>query len=68
MGLFGSGDKPQRYFGARMNQSEYGKAVPVVMGTAQVEQSLFWIDGFSSQKVSAKGGGGGGKGGGKGGQ
>jgi hypothetical protein len=67
MGIFSGGEnnKPQREFGARVNQSLYGLPYPVVMGTAQVQQSVLWIDGFdATQQSTGKGGSGGGKGGG----
>lgn len=53
MGIFGSTNAPERLFGMRVNQSQYGYAFPVVMGTGQVQQSLLWVDGFSSKKSSA---------------
>lgn len=63
MGLF-SEPAPAREFQARVNQSSYGYPYPVVMGTAQVQQCILWVDGFSSKKAPAKGGKGGGKSGG----
>src|SRR5580698_4814578 len=66
-GLFEHGQQPTRLFQARVNQSVYGLPYPVVMGTAQVQQSILWIGGFQAKKVSSKGGGGKG-GGGKSGQ
>ena len=62
MGIFGGGEQPQREFGVRVNQSIYGLPLPVVMGTAQVQQSILWVDGFTSKQVSSKGGGKGGGG------
>jgi hypothetical protein len=69
MAIFGGGksNSPTKEFGARVNQSVLGYPYPVVMGTAQVQQTLLWIDGFDATKQSSKGGGGkggGGKGGG----
>jgi hypothetical protein len=64
--IFGGGDnQPTRLFQARVNQSVYGLPYPVVMGTAQVQQSILWIDNFVPTKQSSKTGGkgGGGKGG-----
>lgn len=63
MGLFGSSQKPDRLFGVRLNQSQYGYPFPVVMGTAQIQQSILWIDGFSSKKAPSGKKGIGGKGG-----
>jgi hypothetical protein len=61
----GGGQKPQKEFGVRVNQSIYGLPVPWVMGVGQVQQSLFWDDGFvATQQSQGKGSGGGGKGGG----
>jgi hypothetical protein len=67
MGLFADSSNQQREFNTRVNDSCYGKPVSVVMGAAQVEQQIYWIDGFQSSQLSSKGGGGG-KGGGKGGE
>jgi putative tail protein/Hint domain-containing protein len=65
MGIFGDSQKPQREFNVRVNESCYGYPVITVMGTAQVEQQIYWIDGFQRKTISSKGGG---KGGGKGGE
>ncbi len=56
MGIFGSVQSPAREFQARVNQSVYGFPVPVVLGTGQIQQSILWVDGFSSKKAPAKGG------------
>jgi hypothetical protein len=68
MGIFGGGGNstPTRLFETRVNQAVYGLPYPVVMGTAQVQQSILWIDEFDAtqQKAGGKGGSGGGKGGG----
>jgi hypothetical protein len=62
MGIFGGGggNKPEKYFGVRVNQSQLGYPLPTVMGTAKIQQSILWEDGFSSQKQSSGGGKGGG--------
>src|SRR5258708_34256036 len=59
-------NSPSRIFGARVNQSVLGYPYPWVMGCAQVQQSILWIDGLiaTQQKSGGKGGSGGGKGGG----
>ena len=66
--IFSSGNnQSEELFGVKVNSSKLGKPVPAAMGTVQVSQNIFWIDGFTSQPDGGKkGGGGGGKGGGKG--
>ena len=68
MGNLMGNNQPEKLFGVKVNSSELGHPVTVVMGTAAVNQSIFWIDGFTDQAVSKKAAGGGGKGGGKSGQ
>jgi len=63
VGIFGSEPAPERYFNARVNDSAYGKPYIWVMGTAQVQSQILWVDGFTSKKAPSKGGKGGGKGG-----
>jgi Putative phage tail protein len=53
---------PTREFQTRVNQSVYGLPYPVVLGTAQVQQSILSVNGFQAKK--AKVGGKGDKGGG----
>jgi hypothetical protein len=63
--IFSTGNQPERLFGVKVNSSELGKPVTVAMGTVQVSQKIFWIDGFKSRPDSnKKGTGTGGKGGG----
>ena len=60
---FGQQQKPTRLNQAQINQSAQGYPLPWVMGTARVQQSLLWEDGFGAQTVTIQGGKGGGKGG-----
>jgi hypothetical protein len=66
MGNMMGGNQPEKLWGVKVNSSELGHPVTVVMGTAAVNQSFFWIDGFSSAPLSKQSAGG--KGGGKSGQ
>ena len=50
--MFGKPQAPQTLFQTRVNQSVLGLPVPTVLGTAQVQQAIIWIDGFQSQIVS----------------
>jgi hypothetical protein len=61
--LFQHSQQPTQINTVRTTQSVLGYAVPVVMGTAQIQQSLVWMDGFVASKEAAQGGKGGGKGG-----
>jgi hypothetical protein len=58
----------RKLFGVKINTSDLGKPLTVIMGCAKTNQLIFWIDGFTATPDSSgkKGGGGGGKGGGKG--
>jgi len=63
----GLGDPiPQPLFNTKVNQSAYGNPYIWVIGTAPVQQSLLWMDGFASRPAPTKGHnpGAGGKGGG----
>ncbi len=60
-----SGNTTNELFGVKVNSSDLGKPLTVVLGTAKTNQLLFWVDGFSQQPDGKKGGG---KGGGKSGQ
>jgi hypothetical protein len=67
--IFSSGNSatPEKLFGVKINTSDLGKPLTVIMGTAKTNQLIFWIDGFTASPISSgKKGGGGGKGGGKG--
>ena len=67
--VFGGGsNQPEKLFGVKINSSDLGKPLTVIMGCAKTNQLIFWIDGFLASPDSSgkKGGGGGGKGGGKG--
>jgi len=67
MSIFGPQTQaPTRINQVKINQSVLGYALPVVMGRGKVQQSILWLDGFSSQLITT-GGGGKGFGGGKGG-
>lgn len=65
---YGSQNQPEKLFGVKVNTSELGHPWTVVMGCAKTNQTLLWIDGFTSASAGGKKGGadGGGKGGGKG--
>ena len=58
---------PTRINQARINQSCQGYAVPVGFGCFKIQQSLLWLDGYSSHTISGNTGGNKGLGGGKGG-
>ncbi len=58
--LSGNGNNPTRLNAAKINQSCQGLVLPVILGKHKVQQSLLWLNGFSTEAVS------GGKGGGKG--
>jgi hypothetical protein len=60
---FGQQQQPTKLNQAQINQSAYGYPLPWVMGTARIQQSLLWEDGFGAQTVNIQGGKGGGKGG-----
>ena len=62
----GGGNKPDKLFGVKLNSSDLGKPLTVVIGCVKTNQLIFWIDGFRAQQQSKKSSGGGGKGGGKG--
>ena len=64
----GGSNQPEKLFGVKINTSDLGKPLTVIMGCAKTNQLIFWIDGFTATPDSSgkKGGGGGGKGGGKG--
>lgn len=72
-GIFGSGSKSQAqqapaYSGVQLQNSSYGRTVPIVYGTIRVAPNIIWYGNFRAnghvQKSGKGGGGGGGKGGG----
>lgn len=62
--IFGGANQgPTRINQIQLNQSVLGYPLAVVMGKGRIQQSLLWVDGFTSKAVSASGKGlGGGKG------
>jgi len=61
--VFGGGsNQPEKLFGVKINSSDLGKPLTVIMGCAKTNQLIFWIDGFLASPDSSgkKGGGGGG--------
>ncbi len=72
-GILGSGNKSQAaqtpaYSGVQLQNSSYGRTVPLVYGTTRVAPNIIWYGDFRAnghrQKSGKGGGGGGGKGGG----
>lgn len=61
MGIFGGGgQKPEKIFGVKVNQSQLGYPWPVLMGTGKLRQNVLWFDNFVATKYTQGGKGGGG--------
>lgn len=56
MGLFRRPAGPTRINQVQLNQSNQGYPVPVLMGSGKIQQTLLWLDGFKSKRVSVSGG------------
>lgn len=61
--VLSGGNQPDKLFGVKVNSSELGHPWTVVMGCAQTNQTLLWIDGFTASSAGSKKSSGGGKGG-----
>ena len=63
MSIFGpQGAVPTRINEVQINQNVQGYPVPVVMGRRKLQQTILWVDGYTSKKIDSGGKGFGGKG------